>query len=102
MKGSQIIERLEQEIPLHFAESWDNSGLQVGYRDREVRKVYVALDATEEALEESILWGADLLLTHHPLLMSGIKKGDRRGVSWKKDPADGRKSPNPLRTSHQF
>lgn len=74
MNGSQIIARLEQEIPLHFAESWDNSGLQVGYRDREVRKVYVALDATEEALEESILWGADLLLTHHPLLMSGIKK----------------------------
>ena len=48
MKGSQIIERLEQEIPLHFAESWDNSGLQVGYRDREVRKVYVAVGATFE------------------------------------------------------
>lgn len=74
MKCRDIIEKLEQEIPLSTAEGWDNPGLQVGNRDSGIQKIYVALDATDEVLEHCVAWGADLLITHHPLLMSGILK----------------------------
>lgn len=74
MKCDLIIKKLEQKIPLSSAEGWDNPGLQVGRREAEVEKIYLALDATDEVLEHCIAWGADLLITHHPLLMGGIKK----------------------------
>ena len=74
MKCGELIERIEQDIPLEAAEGWDNPGLQVGRRDMEVERVYLALDATDQVLEHAIAWGADLLLTHHPLLMEGIRK----------------------------
>lgn len=74
MKCGELIERIEQDIPLEAAEGWDNPGLQVGRRDMEVGKVYLALDATDQVLEHAIAWGADLLITHHPLLMEGIRK----------------------------
>lgn len=74
MKIGKIIEQLKKEYPLEQAEAWDNPGLQVGREDRTVKKVMVALDATDEVLEQCAVWGAELLVTHHPLLMSGIKK----------------------------
>lgn len=74
MNTGMIIEKLAKEYPLSMAMSWDNPGLQVGHLDKPVQKVYVALDATEEIVEECAAWGADLLVTHHPLLMSGIRR----------------------------
>lgn len=76
MKCKEILRKLEQEIPPEYAESWDNSGLQVGRKDADIKKIYLALDATEEVLDHCEEWGADLLLTHHPLLMGGIKRID--------------------------
>lgn len=73
MKTEKILARLRQEYPPELAMSWDNSGLQVGRTDGSVKKVFVALDATEEVIRECISWGAQLLVTHHPLIMSGIK-----------------------------
>ena len=55
------------------AEEWDNPGLLVGHRFREVRKVLVALDATEETIGQAVDAGADLLITHHPLLFHGVR-----------------------------
>lgn len=74
MKCDHIIKRLEQEVPLSLAEHWDNPGLQVGRRDREVHKIYLALDATDQVLAHCVESGAELLITHHPLLMEGLKK----------------------------
>ena len=74
MRCDQIIEYLEKEIPLSLAEAWDNSGLQVGRRDARVSKIYLALDATDEVIRHCAETGAGLLITHHPLLMGGIKK----------------------------
>ncbi len=74
MKTGKILERLDKEYPPHHAEKWDNPGLQVGRRDRTVRKVMVALDATDDVIRQCVEWGAELLVTHHPLLMSGITK----------------------------
>ena len=74
MNTGTVISKLAQEYPLSMAMSWDNPGLQVGRMNRPVQKVYVALDATVEVIQECAEWGAQLLVTHHPLLMSGVKK----------------------------
>lgn len=70
----ELIEMIEERYPLEYACDWDNSGLQVGDRTWEVDTVYVALDAVDEVIEAAKAAGANLLLTHHPLLFSGIKQ----------------------------
>ena len=70
----KIINTLELQAPEAYACSWDNVGLLVGSKEKEVRRIYVALDATDEAIREAISAGADMLLTHHPLIFKGIKK----------------------------
>ncbi|MDE7184201.1 MAG: Nif3-like dinuclear metal center hexameric protein, partial [Lachnospiraceae bacterium] len=68
MKCDEIIEKLEALSPASFAEEWDNVGLLAGRRDKEVKTIYIALDASDEAVKEAVRLGADLLLTHHPLI----------------------------------
>ena len=70
---SELIKHLEEFCPLTFAQSWDNSGLQTGRGDKEVQTVFLALDATGDVIDQAVHAGADLILTHHPLLFSGIK-----------------------------
>lgn len=74
MRCSQVIQILEELSPLSFAESWDNPGLLAGRKDKEVKVVYIALDATTEVIREAIRVKADLLLTHHPLIFKGLKQ----------------------------
>lgn len=74
MKCYEIIEKLESLSPTAFAEEWDNIGLLAGRRDKEVGTVCIALDATDDVIEEAVRLGADMLLTHHPLI---FKKLDR-------------------------
>ena len=73
MTLEEIIIRLEELCPPQFAVSWDNSGLQVGRYDQDVKTVCLAVDATSPVISFAALHGADLLITHHPLLFSGIK-----------------------------
>lgn len=68
MKCYEIIEKLETLSPPAYAEEWDNIGLLAGRRDKEVNTVYIALDATDDIIEEAVRLQADLLLTHHPLI----------------------------------
>lgn len=70
----EIMRVLEEDIPTGYACDWDNVGLLVGRKDKEVKKIYIALDATDEVIEEAIRMGADLLLTHHPMIFSALKK----------------------------
>ena len=74
MRLQKIIDILEQSFPLSFAEEWDNSGLLVGRRDAEIRRIFVALDVTDQTLEEACGFGADLMLTHHPLIFTPPKQ----------------------------
>ena len=74
MKRDELLNNLEQFCPGSFALSWDNCGLQVGSRSGEVDKVYIALDATSEVIEQAVRCGAQLLLTHHPLLFGAVKQ----------------------------
>ncbi len=74
MKCSEVIEILNRQSAESYACSWDNPGLLAGRREKEVKKVYIALDAGDEAVEEAVSKGADLLLTHHPLIFKGLKR----------------------------
>ena len=70
----EIIKEIEARFPKHYAMEWDNVGLQVGRSDKEVKRIYLALDATDEVIEEAADWGADMLITHHPMIFKAMKK----------------------------
>ncbi len=74
MKCSELIGILQKQSPEDMALDWDNPGLIAGRMDKEIRKVYIALDATDEVVEDAIGAGADMLLTHHPLIFGSIRK----------------------------
>lgn len=73
MKCSEIIEYLETLAPSYLAESWDNVGLLVGRREKEVEKIMLALDPSGDVIEQAVEAGAHMLITHHPLIFSGMK-----------------------------
>ena len=74
MKAYELIEWLNEHHPQKFAEDWDNVGLLVGDDQKEISHVFLALDLTEPVLDEAVASGADMILTHHPMIFSGIKK----------------------------
>ena len=74
MKAYELISWLEEKYSPSFAEDWDNVGLLVGDDEKEVSHVFLALDLTEEVLNEAEQAGADMIITHHPMIFSGIKK----------------------------
>ncbi len=71
-----IIGVVEQIAPLALAEQWDNCGLQVGSRSRQVEKVWVALDPLLPVVVAAAQQGIDLIITHHPLLFRSVKSID--------------------------
>lgn len=73
MKCKEIIELLETEFPVKYAVEGDKTGFAVGDREKEVKHIFVAVDATEEIIDEAIRVGADLLLTHHPMLYAPLQ-----------------------------
>ena len=68
-----FLKKLDEWAPMRYAEDWDNPGLQVGDKAREIHKVMVALTPGEEAVEAAVAHRADLLLTHHPLIFKPVK-----------------------------
>lgn len=70
---SMITEKLEQLAPKAAACDWDNPGLLVGRSDREVSRIYVALDASCAVVDAAIDAGCDLIVTHHPIIFRGLK-----------------------------
>ena len=74
MKVKDIIKVIEYFAPLSIQENWDNSGLCVGSPEDEVTSVLLALDCTEALVDEAVGCGADMIITHHPLIFSGLKK----------------------------
>jgi dinuclear metal center YbgI/SA1388 family protein len=63
---------LESLYPLESAAEWDRVGLVTGDLDQPVRRILFALDPTLAVIDEACTWGADLLVTHHPLLLRGV------------------------------
>ncbi|MCI1983869.1 MAG: Nif3-like dinuclear metal center hexameric protein [Bifidobacteriaceae bacterium] len=69
---SQVVSVLETLYPLRYAEEWDEPGLIVGDPFAPVSKIYCAVDPTEGIVDEALAWGADLLVTHHPLFFRSV------------------------------
>lgn len=74
MRCMQIIEKLEKLAPLSYACEWDNPGFLAGRGDKEVSKILLALDATDEVVAQAKEEQADMLLTHHPLIFRPLYK----------------------------
>lgn len=68
----QVLLAVEELWPESLAEDWDEVGLVVGRPTATITKVMFAVDPTLAAIDEAIEWGADLLVTHHPLLLKGV------------------------------
>lgn len=66
--AGEIEAALYELAPRALAADWDNVGLLAGRADREVRKILVSLDITETVAEEAERMGADLIVSHHPLI----------------------------------
>ena len=74
MKIKEITNYLESVAPLHYQESYDNAGLLVGDANREIDAALITLDCTEEVVEEAIENNCNLIIAHHPIIFSGLKK----------------------------
>lgn len=84
MKAYELISWLEKRYPADAAEEWDNVGLLTGEDTNEISHVFVALDLTEETLDEAIEAGADMIITHHPMIFTGLKKINNHSFTGKK------------------
>lgn len=74
MKINEFISTMESLAPADTALSFDNVGLLVGTEREEIKRVLVALDCTCAVVDEAIELGADLVLTHHPLMFNALKR----------------------------
>ncbi len=70
---SDLLNFVQTLAPKSMAESWDNVGLLCGDASRPVQRVFLALDPFLPVCQEAADWGADVLLTHHPLIFSPLK-----------------------------
>lgn len=69
---NDILRLMETVAPQSKKESWDNVGLLCGRESKEVKTVLVALDLFEDVAAEAVELGADLILTHHPLIFRPV------------------------------
>lgn len=69
---AEVVYQLERLYPLKYAENWDHPGLIVGDPLQPVKKIYMAVDPTLAIVREAAQWGADLLVTHHPLFFRAV------------------------------
>lgn len=74
MKCSEILKYLTELYPLGFAMDWDNSGFLIGRKEKEVKNVLVVLDITNDVLDYAKANGIDLIVSHHPIIFSAVKK----------------------------
>lgn len=74
MKCREVMEVLQKIAPLQYAEEWDNVGLIIGNLKSEIQSVTIALDPTEDVIEQAVCNESNLLITHHPLYLKGTQK----------------------------
>ena len=74
MKIKEITDVIEAFAPLSLQESYDNSGLIVGRPTDEVHKALLAVDVTDEVMDEAESEGCDIIITHHPIVFHPLKR----------------------------
>lgn len=70
---SDIAEVIEEIAPAELQEEWDNSGLLIGFENKPVVKLLTCLEVNEAVVEEAVRVGADMIVSHHPLIFHGVK-----------------------------
>ncbi|MBQ2311645.1 MAG: Nif3-like dinuclear metal center hexameric protein [Firmicutes bacterium] len=75
MKKQVLLDILNKIAPFDLAEDWDNCGMQVDLGKTEIDKVYVALEVSDEIIDRAAECGADMIITHHPLLLPRFELG---------------------------
>ena len=73
MQVKDFTSLIEKYAPLSLQESYDNSGLICGHPDNEVSSILLSTDITEEVVEEAVSGGHNLIISHHPLTLQGVK-----------------------------
>ena len=73
MTVNEILSYLKEKFPLEDAMPFDNVGLLVGDKDAKVSKVLIALDCTLELVKKALEIGAELIVTHHPVIFNPLK-----------------------------
>lgn len=73
-KVKDIYSYIDSFAPFESQEDWDNSGFLVGEGEKEVKKILVALDVTEPVLKEAQEIGAELVVSHHPVIFGALKE----------------------------
>ncbi len=74
LKVKDITNFLENIAPLAYQEGYDNSGLICGNLQQEVTSVLTSIDVTEDVIDEAIELGSNMVVAHHPIVFSGLKK----------------------------
>lgn len=70
---TKFIQKFENRFPKILAENWDNVGLILGHKDKNIKKILVCLDITENVVDKAVFEKVDLIVSHHPLIFSGQK-----------------------------
>ena len=73
---NKLISIIEEIAPKELMEEWDNTGVQILTDKNEVKRILVCLDVCDETVDEAIENGCDFIVSHHPLIFSGIKRID--------------------------
>ncbi|MGA1871080.1 MAG: Nif3-like dinuclear metal center hexameric protein [bacterium] len=76
IEWKSLSEALDTIIPPQLAEKWDNVGLQIDCNPKTIRRILLCLDVLLPVVEEAIDKKVDLIISHHPLIFSPIKKID--------------------------
>lgn len=74
MKVIDFIKTIEAIAPLSLQESYDNAGLITGTSEQKVNAVMITIDVTEEVIDEAINQKANLIIAHHPIVFTGLKR----------------------------
>lgn len=74
MNAGEIRRILTGLAPEEYAMDWDNSGFLLGREEKEVKKVLITVDVDDETVETAVKQSVDLIISHHPLLFSAVKR----------------------------
>lgn len=72
----ELIDEIERIIPLELQDEWDNSGLQLGNKNEELKSIMVCVDVTEDVIDQAIDNNVNLIIAHHPILFRPTKSID--------------------------
>ncbi|MEG0249813.1 MAG: Nif3-like dinuclear metal center hexameric protein [Peptostreptococcus sp.] len=80
MKLYEVIDTINKKYPEYLQYNWDNSGLNIGDKDSEIKKIMLTLEVTESTVDEAIENNVDLIISHHPFLFSKINKINKNDI----------------------